>query len=72
MVDQSLKDNVSRNMKELRKKRKLTQEALAGRTGLSLSYVSALELGRRIAPLPTVEKLAKALGVPAQRLLANP
>jgi transcriptional regulator with XRE-family HTH domain len=67
-----LKENASRNLKELRLKRKLSQENLANRAGISLSYVSELERGNRVPTLPVLEQIANALGVPPQRLLANP
>lgn len=66
-----LKENVSRNLRELRLKKKLSQEALAEKAALSLSYVSELERGNRTPTLPAIEKLAGALGVPPQRLFAN-
>jgi transcriptional regulator with XRE-family HTH domain len=67
-----LKENVGRNLKELRLKKKLSQEKLAEKAELSLSYVSELERGNRTPTLPVIEQLAGALGVPAQRLFANP
>jgi len=39
--------------------------------GISVSYVSMLERGQRSPPLETIEKMAKALGVPAASLLAG-
>ncbi|HSN15559.1 MAG TPA: helix-turn-helix transcriptional regulator [Anaeromyxobacteraceae bacterium] len=57
------------NVHRLRLKNKLSQKALAKRVGISVSYVSMLERGHRSPPLETVEKLAKALGVPPPRLL---
>ena len=58
------------NVNKLRHKNKLSQKALARRVGISVSYVSMLERGHRSPPLETVEKLAKALGVPPTKLLA--
>jgi len=58
------------NVHRLRMKNKLSQKELAKRVGISVSYVSMLERGHRSPPLETVEKLAKALGVPPTRLLA--
>jgi ribosome-binding protein aMBF1 (putative translation factor) len=68
----TLKDNVSRNLKEQRLRKKLSQERLAAKANLSLSYISELERGNRTPTLPAIEKIAAALGIPSQRLLANP
>jgi transcriptional regulator with XRE-family HTH domain len=52
---------------DLRTKRRLSQRELARRAGLCVSYVSALENGRRLPPLPAVTtKLLKALEAPPQ------
>ncbi len=58
------------NVHRLRLKKQFSQKALARRVGISVSYVSMLERGHRSPPLETVERLAKALGVPPTRLLA--
>lgn len=51
------------NLKRLRTKRKISQEGLAARAGLSGGYVNQLESGARSAPsYPTLLTLAKALG----------
>ena len=59
------------NVRRLRSKKKLSQKALADKVGISVSYVSMLERGQRSPPLETIEKMAKALGVPAASLLAG-
>ena len=59
------------NVRRLREKKKLSQKALADKVGISVSYVSMLERGQRSPPLETIEKMAKALGVPAASLLAG-
>ena len=56
-------------LKRLRGRRGLTQQALAVRAGVSLGYVSRLEIGRHDPKLSTLRKLARALGVPAAELL---
>jgi len=67
----ALTDTVSRNLKSQRLKRKLSQDALATRTGLSVSMISMLERGQRGATLETLEKMAKALGVRPLSLLED-
>lgn len=59
----ALADIVSRNIQLVRKQQKLSQEALAKKARISVSYVSMLERGTRVPPLDTLEVLAKALGV---------
>lgn len=59
------------NVRRLRAKRNLSQKALAERSGVSVSYVSMLERGQRSPPLETIEKLARALGVPPSTLLGR-
>ncbi len=59
------------NVRRLRAKKKLSQKALADRVGCSVSYVSMLERGQRSPPLETIEKVAKALGVPPSGLLGR-
>ncbi len=59
------------NVRRLRSKKKLSQKALADKVGISVSYVSMLERGQRSPPLETIEKMAKALGVPPANLLGG-
>jgi transcriptional regulator with XRE-family HTH domain len=57
------------NLKSERLRRKLSQEVLAGKARLSVSYISILERGQRTPPLDTLESLAKALSVSPVSLL---
>ena len=52
-------------IKEVRKKRRLTQKELAKRCGLTQSYISQLESNLRITSptLQTIETIAKALEI---------
>jgi len=54
---------VGRNVKRVREKKGLTQEALAEVSGFSQQYISGLEQGRRNPTVVTVYELARALGV---------
>jgi len=56
-------------IKRLRERRGLTQEALAKRAGLHRVYVAQIEGQTKTPSIPTLEKLAKALGVKVGRLL---
>ncbi|UCD15906.1 MAG: helix-turn-helix transcriptional regulator [Candidatus Omnitrophota bacterium] len=60
----------SKRLKELRRKKKLTQEELAHRAGIDYKYVQILESKKPSSPtLNTLEKLAKALNISISRLL---
>jgi len=54
---------VATNLRAARAHRSISQQALAKKTRLSVSYISMLERGQRTPPLETLESLAKALGV---------
>lgn len=56
-------------LKTLRKARGMSQEALAKRSGISRTYLARLETARQDPTLSTLEKLAKALKVPIEKLL---
>ena len=68
----TLSEIVSTNLKKTRLQRSLSQEALAARAGLSVSFISMLERGQRSPPLDTLERLAKALRVTPVQLLGEP
>ncbi len=52
-----------------RRTRGLTQEALAEALDLSVAYVSLIERGGRNPPYTTVVAIARALGIPASRIV---
>jgi transcriptional regulator with XRE-family HTH domain len=66
----TLADKFAANLKQERMRRRLSQESLAHKARLSVSYVSMLERGQRSPPLDTIESLAKALAVSPTHLLA--
>jgi transcriptional regulator with XRE-family HTH domain len=66
----SLSEKFAQNLKSERLRRKLPQEVLARKAGLSVSYISMLERGQRSPPLDTLEALAKALAVGPASLIA--
>jgi transcriptional regulator with XRE-family HTH domain len=58
-------------VREQRRSRGLTQEALAESLDLSVAYVSLIERGGRNPPYTTVVAIARALGVPTSRIVAD-
>jgi transcriptional regulator with XRE-family HTH domain len=65
----SLTKTVSENLHALRVAKGLTQQEVASRAKITVSYVSMLERGNRSPPLETLEVLARALKVPPLQLL---
>lgn len=64
---------VGRKIRHLRSSRsgdRVTQEELAAKAGISVSYLSMLERGERAPHLDTLARLAEALGVPLSELFA--
>ena len=59
----ALADTVATNIRLVRVQQKLSQQILAKKAHLSISYVSMLERGVRVPPLDTLEAIAKALAV---------
>jgi putative transcriptional regulator len=56
-------------LKQLREAKGLSQAALAEKVGVSREYIARLETGKHDPPLSRVEKLAKALKMPIEKLL---
>ncbi len=50
-------------VKELRLKKKLSQEALAHEAGIDRTYMTSVENGKRNISIQNIEKIIKALGV---------
>jgi DNA-binding XRE family transcriptional regulator len=51
--------------------REMTLAKLAGKTGLTSSYISQVELGKRTASISVLKKLARALDTGIDALLAD-
>lgn len=56
-------------LRELRKQKGFSQEALAFRSALHRTYISDIERGSRNVSLKNIEKIAKALGISPKFLL---
>ena len=62
----------AQNLVRIRKKRKLSQEGVARRSGLATVTISKLEEGKSCDPrMSTVKKLAKALDCPLEAFFAD-
>jgi transcriptional regulator with XRE-family HTH domain len=57
------------NLRRVRLKRGFTQEELAHRVGMDVSYLSELENGRKEPCLRKMKEVSQALGVPLAQLL---
>ncbi len=62
---------VAQNLREARLNKELSQEELAEKADLHRTYIGSVERGERNISLLNIEKLAKALGVPAYDLLRD-
>jgi len=60
----TLQDIFARNLKERRRKLGLTQAKLAGKIGVSTSFITEIETSRKAPSFSTIEKIGRALEVP--------
>lgn len=65
----SLKSTLGVRMREIRRSRGLTQEALAEQLEMTPRYLAGIERGERNLTLDSVDALAKQLGVEPRSLL---
>jgi transcriptional regulator with XRE-family HTH domain len=62
---------ITKNIKELRKQKKITLQQLANLTGLTKGYLSKIERAKKAPPYSTLNKIALALNVDAASLLGH-
>ena len=62
---------ITKNIKELRKLKKITLQQLSDLTGLTKGYLSKIERAKKAPPYSTLNKIAIALNVDAASLLGN-
>ncbi|MDT3309707.1 helix-turn-helix domain-containing protein [Shewanella vaxholmensis] len=65
----SAREILARNLKDMRGKLGLSQEALADMAGLHRTYVGSVERAERNISIDNIERLAKALNVHTSSLL---
>lgn len=61
--------SVGSRIREVRKNKKMSQNDLAEKTGLSLPHISAVETGKKAMKIETLVRFAEALEVSADYLL---
>lgn len=66
--DETIKSVFGQRVRELRRRKGLSQEALALACDLDRTYIGGIERGERNISLINIEKIAAALGVPIQEL----
>lgn len=62
---------LAKNIRQLRKQRRLTQNQLAKKAGISLVFLQGIESQRKWLSPQTIEALAAALEVPQARLFVS-
>ena len=63
--------SIGKNFRQFRLDKKLRQEDLAERSGLSTNYIGMVERGEKIPSLETFISIINALGVTADMVLAD-
>ncbi len=62
-------ESIAANVRRIRESKGMTQEGLANRTGLHLTYVQSVERGSRNISVGVLVRLADSLNVDASSLL---
>jgi transcriptional regulator with XRE-family HTH domain len=60
--------DIGRRLKDAREQKNLSQGDIEKRTGLLRCYISRVECGHTVPALSTIEKIARALEMPAYQL----
>ncbi len=60
---------LGRNIQKIRKQKGLTQEQLAEKLGITLTYMGYFEIGHRVPNLRMLCKIADILGVKVKELI---
>lgn len=71
IVEMDSKALIGRFVRSLREQKGLTQDQLAGKTGITYQYLSGLENGRENFSIDILESLSKALALPLPQLISD-
>ena len=58
--------NIGITIRELRKRKNLSQEELSGLTNISQTYISQIESGKKIPSLEVLQTIGEKIGVPVE------
>ena len=64
-----ISEQLGKNMKRIRAKKKMSQGDIARALEVDRGYISNIENGKTNPTLATIAKLARALGVPIDKLI---
>lgn len=62
-------EQFGKQLKRLRQQRNVTQQELAEKTNLSLTFIGLLETEKRRASLKSLQKIANVLGIKVNELI---
>jgi transcriptional regulator with XRE-family HTH domain len=68
---QKLNVSIGKRIRQYREEQRMTQEKLAEKTNLSVTYIGMIERGERLPRLDKFIEIANALGVSSELLLAD-
>jgi CheY-like chemotaxis protein len=63
MTEEALRESLGNVIRDRRKSQKLTLQQMSDRTGVSLGYLSQIELGKNSASIETLYRICLALGM---------
>lgn len=63
--------SIGENIRKYRKARKMTQEVLAERAGLSVNYIGSIERGEKLPSLETFIEIVNQIGVTTDCVLQD-
>lgn len=68
-MEKLIRDVIAENLRRVRREQNLSQEELASRSGLTVSYISLVERKKESISLKSLGKISKALGISPMTLL---
>lgn len=65
--EERVKQEFGRRLREIRKSKKISQEALALSCGLDRTYIGGVERGERNISLVNIHRIARAIDMPVEQ-----